>query len=96
VKRTPKPWKVKKRTTPGQFVTDTLIVSEDGSVLANLHCEAEGNSPLIAAAPELLEACDTAADVIGSMISGSPDQRKILLDVYNQLRKAVEKANGHT
>ena len=57
MKRTSGPWKIRKRVTPGQFVTDTLVVGKHGAVVANLHCEAEGNGLLIIAAPDLLEAC---------------------------------------
>ena len=57
--RTPKhtkgPWRVEKRTTPGQFVTDTLITSMDGSVLATVGpCDVDRNAALLAEAPELL------------------------------------------
>jgi hypothetical protein len=57
MKHTPEPWKMEKRTTRGEFVTDTLITGKHGAVVAKLHCEAEGNGPLIAAAPDLLYAC---------------------------------------
>lgn len=56
-KHTPGPWKVESRTTQGQFVTETHIVAEDGSHIAEVSpCEIEPNARLIAAAPELLEA----------------------------------------
>lgn len=52
---TPGPYHIKKRTKSGEFVTDTVICSMNESVLANLHCNSEGNAALFAAAPELLD-----------------------------------------
>jgi hypothetical protein len=55
-------WKQKKRTTPGEFVTDHLIVSGRGDVIAVLHCNAEENGRAIAALPHLLNACKMLKD----------------------------------
>jgi hypothetical protein len=52
---TPGPFHITKNTTPGQFVTDTKIRDVGNSVIAVLHINAEGNAPLLSAAPELLQ-----------------------------------------
>lgn len=55
-KNTPGPWKIEKRTTRGEFVTTTHIVSKDGDHIAEVGpCNIEANARLVAAAPELLE-----------------------------------------
>jgi hypothetical protein len=54
-KHTPGPFHITKNTIPGQFVTDTKIRDVGNSVIAVLHINAEGNAPLLSAAPELLQ-----------------------------------------
>ncbi len=52
---TPGPWRIQKRTTRGEFVTETHIVSADQSHIALVApCAIEANAHLIAAAPEML------------------------------------------
>lgn len=67
---TPTPWTVKSRTTPGQFVTETLIVNDQGHVIAVLHCEAEANAQFITRAcnchDDLLEALRDLRDAAHS------------------------------
>ena len=56
---TPGPWKIAKRTIPGQFVTYTHIVAAHDDHIALVGpCEIDANSHLIAAAPELLSALE--------------------------------------
>lgn len=54
-KYTAGPWKITKETTRGQFVTETKIRDKEDSVIAVLHCNIEGNAPLLTAAPDMLE-----------------------------------------
>lgn len=51
---TPGPWKVERRTTPGQFVTAIHIVSKDESHIAEVGpCLIDQNAKLIAKAPDM-------------------------------------------
>lgn len=56
----------------------------------------KANARLIAAAPDLLEACDEALNVlIGCCVpAGGADDRKHILDAKAQLRAALAKARG--
>jgi len=58
---TPAPW-----TAATKFDVNGMIVSNDGNV-CNVCCMDLANSRLIAAAPELLEACETALNFINSL-----------------------------
>lgn len=54
---TPGLWKIEQRTTTGEFVTTTHIVSKNGSHVAIIGpCSITANARLIAAAPELFYA----------------------------------------
>ena len=56
IKHTPGPWNVQRRSTRGQFVRTTHIVSADESHITEVGpCLIEENAKLIAAAPEMLE-----------------------------------------
>jgi hypothetical protein len=62
-KYSPGPWVIKKKVTPGEFVTETLIVTADGGVVANVAAmNQEANARLIAAIPELLIALKIATE----------------------------------
>ncbi len=56
------------------------------------HAEAVANCTLIAAAPDLLAACEAAAEHLSSLIeSGVPGWAQ-----FNQLKAAIRKATGST
>lgn len=56
LKFTSGPWKIERRSTPGQFVRTTHIVSNDESHIAEVGpCLIEANAKLIEAAPEMYE-----------------------------------------
>lgn len=93
MKHTPSPWEIRKRVTPGMFVTDTLVVSEDGSVIANLHCEAEGNGLLIIAAPDLLDACGMLKE---AWEKAAEDQQVDWDSLNLATKKAIEAYNKAT
>ena len=62
---TPGPWKVEKRTTRGEFVTETHIVARDGSHIALVSpCEIEPNATLIAHAPTMLTTLKGCAEAL--------------------------------
>jgi len=89
VAHTPGPYSLKKRTTPGKFVTDELIVDKRGDVLAKLHCNSEGNGPLFATAPELLHLCEELFDLVRKQVDS--------LDYdYDQIVAVIRKAKGET
>ncbi len=75
---TPGNYHIERRTTPGQFVTDTLIVSDKGSVLATVGpCDIEENAQLFSAAPELAKALARSAGMLERAAMGyrfEPDQ----------------------
>lgn len=89
-KHTPGPWHV--GINPGPMVYD-----EHGEQIAD--CRAVGydnggnmaNAALIAAAPDLLEACKTAENWLGEYETG-PDSG--LHGLLEQLRAAIAKASG--
>lgn len=84
---TPGPYSLKKRTTPGQFVTDELIVNKHGDVLAKLHCNSEWNGPLFAAAPELLHLCEYLFELVQKQVD--------YMDYdYDQIVAVINKAKG--
>lgn len=99
-KYTKGPWRVEKRTTPGEFVTTTHIVSADGSHIANVGpCDIDKNAPLIAASPDLLEAldeCDTAFTVlnINSDEPMNPQARQAMRSAWEKTQAALAKALG--
>ncbi len=87
---TPGPWK-----RSGQF--ERAIVTEHGSVVANVEpngyqYEVQANIDLIAAAPELLEACHMAAAAL-YVASPAPSAEQ-LAKVYNALCDAISRAEG--
>lgn len=94
MKRTPEPWKVKKRRKLGEFVTDTLIVGPHDHVVANLHCEAEGNGLLIAAAPDLLHACGLLKEAWERAAEGQPVYWDLLTTAAEKAIEAYNKATG--
>jgi len=69
-KFTPGSWKMHKVNTEGEFVTERKIISEDGSVLANIGpCNIDPNARLIAKAPEMYDMIE--------------DLRKVLITIYD-------------
>ena len=88
---TPGPWKTEQRTTKGEFVTETHIVASDGSHIAEVSpCQIEENARLIAAAPDLLGACNAALVAIDSIMP--PEERGD--SASDKLRAAIARAKG--
>lgn len=86
-KHTKGPWKLVKKITPGQFGTDYQIRNEDNHMICEVGpCEQDGNSSLIAAAPEML-------DCLERLIS-MPSYE--LENVKSLAREVVSKARGES
>lgn len=85
---TPAPWKVCLETTPGQFGTDYVIRNKHNHHIAIVSLSTD--APLIAAAPELLEALEALADEADS------DNRDeaVLTALVENARAAIAKAKG--
>jgi hypothetical protein len=99
-RHTAEPWKVGKKTTPGQFVTDTVIRDKEESVIANMHVKADENAARIVACvngcatlkhPEFVHELYEAATNLTIAREGSiPDPRNInaaLADLLRALNK---------
>ncbi len=85
---TPGPFHITLNTTPGQFVTVTKIRDKHQSVVAVLHVNSEGNGPLFAAAPELLQALK---ELCADKYLADP----INADRMKNARAAISKAEGN-
>jgi coenzyme F420-reducing hydrogenase delta subunit len=87
---TPTPWRVKSRTTQGQFVTDTLIVNDKEHVIAKLHCEAQANSAFIVQAVNSHDALVAALKVAECEIQkgGTVDREIVLQRISEALKLA--------
>jgi hypothetical protein len=92
VNHTAGPWKIQKRTTPGEFVTTTHIVSvKDESHVARIGpCDIEGNAELIRAAPDML----AALEEILWLYEFDPDDLETMDKGAELARIAVKKAKG--
>ena len=76
---------------------DIYITSDDGDI-AQLEPgmpDMKANAALIAAAPELLEACERAALLLGSVNHIDYDYEYTTCDVEGMLNAAIRKAKGH-
>lgn len=88
-KHTPGPWKIEKRSTHGQFVITTHIVAQDKSHIAEIGpCLIEGNSNLIAAAPEMLK----MLEAVISHNNALHDQYKISPALIEHIESIIKKA----
>lgn len=78
--------------TPGPWYCSGAAFEDDGGVSYNLHAAdmaiSAANARLIAAAPELLEACRSAEDFLATV------EDDAALAIYDQLRAAIAKARG--
>lgn len=102
---TPGPWVVVRDTglrrriqTSGDKGTLAYMTARPFSYGSNFsHNQIAANANLIAAAPDLLEACEEALNaLIGCAVSaGGVDDSKHLLDARATLRKAINKANDN-
>lgn len=85
-KSTPGPWQVYKDQILGRVIKYFVVYSKTGEqpiVIGDVSNEADAR--LIAAAPELLEACEAALGLADAMSEG---------DLYDQLKAAIAKAKG--
>jgi hypothetical protein len=99
---TPGPWKVFGRPYDRYFAVIDSIPDRDGAVVANCIChvaltneDAKANANLIAAAPELLAACESLVAAMNEYewsVDDSPTpQHKVMMQ---SAIKAIEKAKG--
>ena len=86
---TPGPFHITQNTTPGQFVTETKIRDAHQSVLAVLHVNSEGNGPLFAAAPDLLEIAKAYRNLMRTMASTEGE-----LATFAHIESVLAKAEG--
>lgn len=93
----PGPWHTAGRHAP------TYVVDANHNILADCdrdapNQEAEANARLMAAVPELLDACKTALGNIYSLINGYPDRfpRHAFQSTADLLAAAIARAEGTT
>jgi hypothetical protein len=91
-KHTPGPWKPRKSSYRIEGVEDTWCIdwSPDQEEVAEI-VHGEANAHLIAAAPDLLAACELALNGI-ELSNGVPYSE----DVITELRAAIARAKGET
>lgn len=88
---TPGPWHVEPRTTRGEFVATTHIVSGDESHIAVVQpCAIEANARLIAAAPELLAALVNLLDEDDGPILAAGFRNPFVTQARAAIAKATE------
>lgn len=81
-----KPWHIDFRTTPGHFVTDTLIRGKNREVIANIHVHSKITSHLIAAVPKMIEALENLEN----------DNNQIPEHAWKMVQEAIKQARGET
>lgn len=98
-------WSVERRTTKGEFVTTTHIISEDKSHIALVGpCSIKANADLIASAPELLEVIETALTDINTFEAECAEREhtdtgdcwSLLGDIHAAMEIVIAKAYGET
>ncbi len=87
MKHTPGPWKWRKSLQGGMFIQGNLNGESFDTVLDTQNDVYSGDQMLIAAAPDLLEACKMAQVRI-MMLKGNQNE------TYQQLGQAIDKAEG--
>ncbi len=88
------PWRISKETTPGEFVTLAKIRDAHDGVIAVLHADEKENGPLIAAAPELLAALETATRLLALL--NSPGANDPIESAVFKARAVIAKAKGES
>lgn len=94
-KHTSGPWRLVTTTTPGQFVREHRIRSEDDSMICEIGpVSQEANARLIAAAPEMLEALRLAIEQLEPVTK----PKLIQLPEYalRAVKDAIAKAEGRS
>jgi hypothetical protein len=97
-KHTPAPWRIYKYKT-GTGKQQTIIQTERANVcrmdIAGRDEQTlEGDATLIAAAPDLLKACQQAHEWVSAIIQHSPFQFGGEVEIGELLKSAIEKARG--
>lgn len=95
-KHTPGPWEVDElnnTTVWGKKQRFNMLVAKCGDAQIILQEEAEANARLIAAAPELLEACKKVKSDLFQYEGGRLSQQDLLNNIES-LGKAIAKAEG--
>jgi hypothetical protein len=87
VAHTPGPWTTSRDAVPEGIVQITVYAEQDGERVATVF-QSEANAPLIAAAPDLLDACRDAEQYLGATESGPPST------LLRTVRAAIAKAQG--
>lgn len=101
-KHTPGPWRVAKTGTPSKriFAGDELIATirhffRGADAIGPLPSQATANARLIAAAPDLLEACkQTLAEMRAYVGESEFDKSDPSQFVFDLLKSAIAKAEG--
>lgn len=94
---TPGPWKLIKRSTPGQFVPVYQIRTEDDGMICEVGPNLqEGNGRLLAAAPDLLSVCKLILEEWEKPTEGTQRGELIarLCQYAPEARAAIKKAEG--
>lgn len=87
MKHTPKPWHIEK----GQF-SSAWFIHHSGSevcMIPNYTMAQEANAHLIAAAPELLQACEEAVKDLESASNGQGDEKLTVAKLKTAIKKAT-------
>ena len=88
-KHTRGPWKLVKNVTTGQFVPEYKVRTEDDGMICEVGPNAQtANGHLIAAAPELLIACEGA--LVALTLGSHVDQTQAI----EYLKEVIAKAEG--
>lgn len=94
-KHTPGPWTIVPNTTLPDGTAATSILSPGLFPGFVCHCEGENreaNAHLIAAGPDLLEACESAFRLLACQEGKLTENHKLAM---NALRPAIKKAKGN-
>ena len=96
---TPGPWKVEVRSTHGEFVRETHIISKDGSHIAEVSPVAiKANAKLIASAPDLFKILCEIENAAINLADAAPSDFKnqrddLFADIHNAHLHAMKIIN---
>lgn len=94
-KHTPGPWRVARTTVVGRsiIVSDGIEPTDVAETWDTRHEYAEANAILIAAAPDLLAACEAAEAELREYHADAPEsEQRLVAPVLGLLRAAIVKA----
>ena len=88
------PWRIKKNTTPGQFVTWAHVVTENDTAVVRLLANEEVVGKLLLALPKLLKACQDVAKLEASIRPSLIYEEPRLEELFEDCRQAYIAATG--